>query len=286
MLLSLKAQTGSSNVVSNSSTRASLTASSASSVPYTSTTFSLSINSSTTGVGDYVAQGLGIEGSSTASQSASGSVSSAHSTTRNASASIATASASLKGNGTQGLNLTAGTVCADIACATACDQLWQTWDTASSKFSASYQSVHGNTTYVTTSTSLQSALNYSLILPTPMPSAYTLCDGVPRVNTSFTVASQTLTTTFKHTLTVTTIAENYTAPSPQCSVPPDLCLSVAAVYMNESKTIDPLCDPPPGYMIGSDDSITVDDIYGECNIQGGPVRLLYWVRFQRTTLSH
>jgi len=204
------------------------------------------------------------------------------STVRNATSPMptaGTASALAASNGTRGLNLTSGTLCADASCAVACDELWQTWETASASFYSSYAKRHGDLTYTTTSTNIFLEASSTWITPTPLPAPYTLCDGIPRVNVTLSSSYWNSTVTSYDTYTITTIAANYTAPAPQCSVNPYLCFDVLEAYHNESVPYEPLCQLPPGYMFeqyNGTDGLALDDDYGVCNLMGGPVRLLYW----------
>lgn len=68
-------------------------------------------------------------------------------------------------NATKGFNFTAGTICADDSCAIACDGLWQTWTTASSRFSTSYAALHGRVTVTTTTPELISSKSTSISYP-------------------------------------------------------------------------------------------------------------------------
>lgn len=85
-----------------------------------------------------------------------------------------------------------------------------------------------------------------------------------------------MTTTEHHALTVTTIDTTYSIPSPACFVPPDLCLDVVQDYNSKNEMSNALCGLPPGYEIMANNELAVDDVWGECFINGGPVRLLYW----------
>ncbi|GAB7356740.1 hypothetical protein MBLNU459_g7645t2 [Dothideomycetes sp. NU459] len=237
--------------------------------------------SSSAGVGAYILQGLGAgssqsDSTTASSPTASTSSSVGHSSadnvpsSNNSTATSASPSSKVNSTGTSALG-----TCTDISCASSCNVLWQSWESASKTYSVSQAAVSNITLTTTAEGSTYTYLSSSWSYP-HVTDVYTLCDGVPRANATPVTEFWNSTRVFDSTVATVTTVANYTVSPPTCSINPYLCVELANSSLS---TGEPVCDLPPGYQFiftGDELGLTVDQEYDFCEFVGGPVQLLYW----------
>lgn len=185
---------------------------------------------------------------------------------------------SLAANAVSGLHMTSGSICIDMSCALACNSLLYAWSQASTSFSSNYARRYGRLTTAFISTMTGNYLTSSIVYPSGVQGVYTLCDGVPRVNTTYTTSTWLVTSKTTTSTMMTTIAQNFSVSPPRCAIPPGFCLSISLSYsLSNGSEVPAQCGLPGNIFVGSNGSMSTDsEVYDTCIIDGGPVRLLYW----------
>ncbi|KAK5000282.1 hypothetical protein LTR60_007512, partial [Cryomyces antarcticus] len=186
--------------------------------------------------------------------------------------------------------------------AVACNRARLSWTSAESQYSATASGVI--TVNMTTSTIITTSL--STLYPNVTGGVYTLCDKMPRVNSTPVVQTQTIHNTTTSTGTFT-LYSPFTQATPSCIIKPTDCVSLwnsfyAAVGAYNVTEPEPQCTNTivttpatssgnssvsgasfetdlPSAFGASRTTATLDAYFvpdAPCTITGGPVQLLYW----------